>query len=198
MKVADGKDFWSGLMFIGFGLFFLLVARNYPMGTALRMGPAYFPTMLGGLMAALGAIVFFRSFFGKERNPFKQVRLRVWTLIPAVLLTIPMYYWSEWFAGWPDYARWIGGAITLSLFLGSWGERSLFIMLISVSAFGYLMRPFGFAAATVVLVIGSAFAGHEFNLKESIILAVLAAIASVWVFVYGLGLSMNVWPYDWS
>ncbi len=48
-------------MFVAFGLFFLLAARNYEMGTATRMGPAYFPTILGGLIAVLGCIVLIRS-----------------------------------------------------------------------------------------------------------------------------------------
>jgi hypothetical protein len=61
MKIKSPKDFWAGLMFIAFGLFFLVVARNYQMGSAVRMGPAYFPTVLGGLMAVLGAIVFFQG-----------------------------------------------------------------------------------------------------------------------------------------
>ncbi len=61
MKIKSPKDFWAGLMFIGFGLFFLAVAGNYQMGSAVRMGPAYFPKVLGGMMAVLGAIVFFQS-----------------------------------------------------------------------------------------------------------------------------------------
>lgn len=61
MKIKSPKDFWAGLMFIAFGLFFMVVARNYQMGSAVRMGPAYFPTVLGGIMAALGAIVFVQS-----------------------------------------------------------------------------------------------------------------------------------------
>ncbi len=61
MKIKSPKDFWAGLMFIGFGLFFLVVAGNYQMGSAVRMGPAYFPTVLGGMMAVLGAIVLFQS-----------------------------------------------------------------------------------------------------------------------------------------
>lgn len=59
----DKKDFNAGLMFIGIGAFFAIFAQNYPMGTAVRMGPAYFPTGLGWLLVGLGAIVFFRSFF---------------------------------------------------------------------------------------------------------------------------------------
>jgi hypothetical protein len=65
MKIKSPKDFWAGLMFVAFGLFFMIGARNYDLGSAARMGPAYFPTMLGGMMALIGAIVFFRSFVVK-------------------------------------------------------------------------------------------------------------------------------------
>ena len=53
LRIKAPKDFWAGLMFIGFGGFFMVWAlTHYQMGTAVRMGPAYFPTMLGGLLVA--------------------------------------------------------------------------------------------------------------------------------------------------
>ena len=55
MQIKDGKDFWSGVMFAAFGLAFVMFSRRYDMGTAARMGPAYFPTVLGGLLLLLGA-----------------------------------------------------------------------------------------------------------------------------------------------
>jgi len=57
LKIRDQKNFWSGVMFIAFGVFFVGYARQYDMGTAARMGPSYFPTVLGGLMVLLGIIV---------------------------------------------------------------------------------------------------------------------------------------------
>jgi putative tricarboxylic transport membrane protein len=62
MRIKSPKDFWAGLMFIGFGLFFMIGAGNYDLGSAARMGPAYFPTMLGGLLAVIGGVVFCQSF----------------------------------------------------------------------------------------------------------------------------------------
>ena len=51
VQIKSPKDFWAGLMFIGFGLFFAIWAvTHYQMGTAVRMGPAYFPAVLGGLL----------------------------------------------------------------------------------------------------------------------------------------------------
>ena len=54
MKIRNPKNFWSGVMFLALGLGFAVVAQDYDMGTAQRMGPAYFPTVLGGLLALLG------------------------------------------------------------------------------------------------------------------------------------------------
>ena len=57
MKIKSQEEFWSGMMFVGFGVLAIVVARDYPMGSALRMGPGYFPTYLGGIMIVLGAIM---------------------------------------------------------------------------------------------------------------------------------------------
>jgi hypothetical protein len=56
VKISKQKDFWAGLMFIAFGLLAIVVAHDYPMGTAVRMGPGYFPTYLGAIMMVIGAI----------------------------------------------------------------------------------------------------------------------------------------------
>ncbi len=61
MKIKAPKDFWAGLMFMAFGFGFAVVAQNYQMGTAVRMGPAYFPTMLGGILVFLGLVILLRS-----------------------------------------------------------------------------------------------------------------------------------------
>ena len=63
MLIKSPKDFWAGAMFIAFGGGMALIAvLNYQMGSAVRMGPAYFPTLLGGILAVLGLILLVRSF----------------------------------------------------------------------------------------------------------------------------------------
>ena len=77
LRIKSQQDWWAGLMFIAFGLFFIVVAfgtpefidrivgtrliPGYQMGSSVRMGPAYFPVMLGGLLAFLGLLVLFDS-----------------------------------------------------------------------------------------------------------------------------------------
>ena len=59
MKVAlrNNRDFWAGMMLIAIGLAAIFIARNYPFGSALRMGPGYFPSVLGGLLILFGIAV---------------------------------------------------------------------------------------------------------------------------------------------
>jgi hypothetical protein len=60
--IRSTKDFWTGVLYLFFGVTAILVARDYGMGTGGRMGPAYFPTVLGGLLAVVGVIAVIRSF----------------------------------------------------------------------------------------------------------------------------------------
>ena len=62
LKIKSQEDFWAGMMFIGFGVLAIVISRDYPMGSAMRMGPGYFPTYLGVMMAILGAIISATSF----------------------------------------------------------------------------------------------------------------------------------------
>jgi hypothetical protein len=61
MRIKNLKDFYAGLMFTLFGMAFTWGALRYSMGTAAKMGPGYFPFMLGGFLTALGVIIFVRS-----------------------------------------------------------------------------------------------------------------------------------------
>jgi hypothetical protein len=62
MCIRSPKDFWAGLIFIAIGSGFILLAQQYRLGDLHRMGPAMFPTLVGALLAALGAVVALRSF----------------------------------------------------------------------------------------------------------------------------------------
>ena len=61
MKIKSQKDFFSGLMFGGVGIAFAWGAATYNVGTGARMGPGYFPMMLGVVLALLGALIVFNA-----------------------------------------------------------------------------------------------------------------------------------------
>jgi hypothetical protein len=146
MRIRAPKDFWSGVMFCGFAVIAILAARGYSSGTAGKMGPGYFPLLLGGLLAALGAILIARSLVlsGEPVARFHIVPL-------AVIAT-------------------------------------------AVCLFGVMIEPLGLVLSLAVLTLLSARAGAQFRLLETVALAAALIVFSVGVFVYALGLPLNIWP----
>ncbi|NKE68800.1 tripartite tricarboxylate transporter TctB family protein [Ramlibacter sp. RBP-2] len=61
MRIKSQKDFWSGLMFMAVGIAFAWGATNYTIGEGARMGPGYFPLLLGILLTALGGFIVFEA-----------------------------------------------------------------------------------------------------------------------------------------
>ena len=59
--IRHPKDFYAGLLFIAFGIAAIVIGSNYALGTAARMGPGYFPRILGILLVTLGAILALRA-----------------------------------------------------------------------------------------------------------------------------------------
>jgi hypothetical protein len=76
MKIKSQKDFFSGLMFLVTGIAFAWGATNYSIGEGARMGPGYFPLMLGvllgipalGLIVGIYALTFIASMAGEEHK----------------------------------------------------------------------------------------------------------------------------------
>src|SRR5262245_41244400 len=79
------KDFWSGVIYIAFGVIALVLSHDYSMGTARRMGPAYFPVLLGSSLALVGTISVIRSFL-IQGAPLAAFSLRKGALIVGSVL----------------------------------------------------------------------------------------------------------------
>lgn len=83
--IRGTKDFWAGALYIFFGASAILIAREYGMGTALRMGAAYFPTVLGGLLIFVGGIAVVRGFIVPD-TPIGRFAFKGLTLVIASVL----------------------------------------------------------------------------------------------------------------
>jgi hypothetical protein len=198
LNIKSPKDFWAGLMFVGVGLFFLVWAlTHYQMGTAVRMGPAYFPTMLGGLLVFLGVLVLLEAFVlrpdpgtAELKLPFNIIDMVIALAIfgAAIALAVKLKFSA-------DYA--ILGATAVVSLLTVWfrpAAKPLVLISAGCVAYGYLMKPLGLVLATAALVFIGAYAGHEFKWKEVAILFVVLIIFSILVFVKGLTLPFPVCP----
>jgi hypothetical protein len=219
--IRNPKDFWAGLMFMAFGLAFMVIAYGtpkevnqfigqlfsmpaewklipgYQMGSTVRMGPAYFPVLLGAMLAILGAIVFVRSFVSRVAGAATVVRLpfNIVDLAVAVGVFVLLTFVAKWSGLSNDWAM-LGSALVLSVLAVVFRPESKALMLILASslAFAYLLKPLGLVLASIILVFVSAFGGHEFKWKEVAILSAVLVVFSVLVFVKALTLPFPVCP----
>jgi hypothetical protein len=83
-KLNKNTDFLSGLIFIVIGLVALVTAqKNYPIGTSLKMGPGYFPMVLGYIMTAFGLYIMVRGLIkGEEKIE------GVWGIRPVIMVSL--------------------------------------------------------------------------------------------------------------
>ena len=89
LELGKNKDFLSGLLLIGFGAMGMYMALDYPFGTALRMGPGYFPRVLSGIMIAFGLYIGIRGLITKEKVE------GIWGWKPLAFITAAL-----WAFGW--------------------------------------------------------------------------------------------------
>jgi hypothetical protein len=84
LKLRSNKDFWAGMMFFITGAGAMFIARTYPYGTTLRMGPGYFPRVLSVILIAFGLFVMVRGL----RN-FEKIQGN-WSIRALIVLPLSM------------------------------------------------------------------------------------------------------------
>jgi hypothetical protein len=132
MQIRNQRDFWAGILFVITGVAFMVLSRQYQFGTAAKMGPGYFPTMLGGLMAILGAMLTIPA-IRKTARPVK-VDPFDFRIIATILIAVALY------------------AATLPTL----GFIVALVLLVSVASLAsHEFSPKATAIACVVLLIGS-------------------------------------------
>jgi hypothetical protein len=89
MHIRNQKDFWAGLLFAAFGLFFSGFGTRYTFGTAARMGPGYFPTVLGIILVILGVVIALAAL--SPRAEASHVAKFSWSTIFLVLGSVVLF-----------------------------------------------------------------------------------------------------------
>src|SRR5262245_1290309 len=149
-RLLHSQEFWSGCAFTAFGAITVVLAQSHPLGTAARMGPGYFPTVLGVLLAGIGAVMLVKSVVVAVANGNGIGRIDIWLLLRVLL---------------------------------------------AVAAFGLLLNPLGLVLTAFIVVVVASWAGHEFQLGEALLNAVVLALLSYALFIRALGQTMPVWPW---
>ena len=98
MRIKSQKDFWAGLMFMAVGIAFAWGSTNYNIGEGARMGPGYFPLMLGILLAGLGAFIVFESLVVETEDGDK---IGKWAWRPLAFILAANFVFGILLAGVP-------------------------------------------------------------------------------------------------
>jgi hypothetical protein len=89
MHIKNQKDFWAGVMFVGFGALFAGFGARSAFGTAARMGPGYFPTVLGLILVGIGLVVAIGGVSAKART--EKIDRFAWPTLLLVLGPIMLF-----------------------------------------------------------------------------------------------------------
>lgn len=85
--IRNPRDFYAGLLFIAFGAVALVVVQAYAIGTAARMGPGYFPRLLGILLVGGGSI---QALIGLRSKPELAVEWH-WRPLFKLLIGVALF-----------------------------------------------------------------------------------------------------------
>lgn len=144
LRIRSQADFLAGLLFVAFGVAAMLLAANYPAGEVRRMGPGYFPMLLGALLTALGALISLRAL---------------------------------WLRGVP---------------IGRLALRPMLLVSGAILGFALGITYLGLIPAAVAVVVIASLANTPVRRREVAIAAIALAAFSAALFVWGLGLTINL------
>jgi putative tricarboxylic transport membrane protein len=153
LRLLTHKHVLSGLMFVGVAIFGLIVSRDYPVGTTLRMGTGYVPRLLCWILLGLGLLILFQG-------------------VRAALAS-----------GEGDR-------------LEGWGWRPLVFVTASLVIFGLALERLGLVISILLVTGVGALASPMLRPVETIAAAVVLIALSWGIFIFGLGLTIPVWP-EW-
>ena len=128
MKPTSQKDFVSGLMFTAVGIAFAVGATNFDIGSAARMGPGYFPLLLGIVLALLGLVVTLQSFGRPKGGDDGSIGAIAWR--PLVFILLANLVFGVLLVGLPS--------IGLPPFGGMWSKWLLALGALGVWSFQHL------------------------------------------------------------
>ena len=80
------RDLLAGGIFVAFGLAFAILSLTYEVGTPVRMGPGYFPLVLGGILALLGVLVMVKGFVAGQGDAIGAVPWKATALLVVAII----------------------------------------------------------------------------------------------------------------
>jgi hypothetical protein len=168
LRIKSERDFWSGLMFVALGVAFALGASHYSMGPACAADDACAASLwarLAHLSAHPGA------------GYFPLGLSVVLALLGAIVLFKSLTFESE--GGDP---------------IGAFAWRPLLAIVIAIAVFAALLDKVGLLGTVPLVIFIASLAGAEWRWQEVLASAVVLALGAWLVLVWGLKLTIPLWP----
>lgn len=134
VELRNNKDVLAGLLMLVIGGGGFIMALDYPFGSALRMGPGYFPRVLAGVLMTFGAYVLIRGLLR-----FEKVK-------------------GKW--GWKPLAFVTASLVAFGWIMDKFGFIPALVVLFALSALGG--HEFRWKEVAILTVVMSAFAVSVF------------------------------------
>ncbi len=131
MTLHNKRDLFAGLLFIAFGLVFLIVAQDYSLGTSRRMGPGYFPTILGAMQLLLGIAVLVAAFLQVSRDD-EPMTSTDWRGLGLIIGSVMLFAQLLPVAGFVVAAPVLLMVASLASPESSWRERVVLTLVLTV------------------------------------------------------------------
>jgi hypothetical protein len=181
MKIKSQVDFFAGLMFLVIGGLFAIGAQKYNVGSAARMGPGYFPMLLGIMLAVLGAAIIFYAMVHQPTHSKDGEKIGAWAWKPIFFVLGANILFGICLGGLPSIkipAFGLVVGIFILVAVGGLADKSnqpnamlkAFFLAIPITAVGLtlaklfpkLQGVIGVAPFLVLCVLLSAIAGYAF------------------------------------
>ncbi len=194
VQVLARKDVLAGLLFVGVALLGLWLSRDYPIGTALRMGTGYVPRLLCWILLGLGAVILVQG--ARAALASEASGQRGHSIVRAHSASEDARERADDTRPEPgSSAREVQDARTPSS-----GEVSAWRPVVFVTAslviFGLSIERLGLVVSILLLVGAGALAARGLRLAETVAAALVLIVLSWGIFILGLGLTIPVWP-EW-
>lgn len=98
MGIKSQKDFFAGLVYVVMGVAFAWGATQYNIGDGARMGPGYFPRLLGIVLTLIGAFVIYKSLTVETPDGEK---IGKWAWKPLIFIIAANFLFGILLGGWP-------------------------------------------------------------------------------------------------
>ena len=195
IRIKNGQDLATGLLFLVIGIAAYIIGSTYNMGVAQRPGTGVLPRILAWCLIGSGVLMWIKAVVSEgESIPFN------WRPVVGLALAPPTFFLLHWLDGTRfevgPIASMTAALTVLVSFMPGTAWRPLVMVTAATIAFSLLIDRAGIVVAMIVSMTLAALGTPETKWKEFAAFTLLMLALGLGIFIYGLGMPIKVWPWS--